>query len=360
MKLTRVEPSQVLVSPEQYQSISGILAKYNVSFKTINENVLADVLADEIDNSKLCVSSRLGTDCYRSHSEINNYIDDLQKRYPNRVHVNQVGVSYEKRELKTITITNGDGRANKKIIFVDAGMHAREWISPSVGLYVIQQLVENFTENKDLLKDYDWVIMPMINADGYEYTRADTKNRMWRKTRQPYEKCFGADPNRNFEYKFGFAGASAKECADDFKGPKPFSEPETGVLRDVLKSYKNRITFYLTLHSHGAYLIYPWGYDRVDAPTADELDDVAQAGYKAILANSGRKYKVGNAAKLMYPAAGASDDYAYSLGARISITMELPSGGLRGFDPPPKDIKKHVEESWVGIVAMANRVIEKY
>ncbi|KAL5277842.1 hypothetical protein ACFFRR_002836 [Megaselia abdita] len=140
-------------------------------------------------------------------------------------------------------------------------MHAREWISPSVGLYVIQQLVENFSENKNLLQNFDWVVMPMINADGYEYTRADTKNRMWRKTRKPYNKCFGVDPNRNFDFKFGYAGTSAKECDDTFKGPNPFSEPETAVLRDVLKSYKGRISFYLTLHSHGAYLIYPWGYD---------------------------------------------------------------------------------------------------
>lgn len=100
---------------------------------------------------------------------------------------------------------------------------------------------------------------------------------------------------------------------------------------------------------------------RVLAPNNDELQDVGQAGYDAIYAYSGRKYLVGNAAILMYPAAGASDDYAYARAdARISITMELPSGGKQGFDPPPSDIKPYVEESWIGIVAMANRVIAKY
>lgn len=88
---------------------------------------------------------------------------------------------------------------------------------------------------------------------------------------------------------------------------------------------------------------------------------MAQAGFDAIYNYSQREYQVGNAAILLYPAAGASDDYAYAVAdARIAITMELPSGGSRGFDPPPSDIKSYVEESWVGIVAMAKKVIEKY
>ncbi|KAL5277840.1 hypothetical protein ACFFRR_002834 [Megaselia abdita] len=361
LKLTRSDTSQVLVSPVEESRLRLVLAANKIAHKVVNNDVFADVLKDKEDNEIFCVKSRLGTDCYRSHEEINNYIEDLQSRFPSRVHVRHVGYSYERRDLKTILITNGDGVKNKKVIFVDAGMHAREWISPSTGLYVIQQLVENFEENKHLLEKYDWVVMPMINADGYEFTRSSPDNRMWRKTRQPYEDCIGVDPNRNSGFMFGYAGTSDNPCVDTFKGPYPFSEPEVAVLRDVLLSLKGRIDFYLTLHSHGAYIIYPWGYDYIDAPNVDELETVAQAGFNAIFKHSGRRYKVGNSAKLMYPAAGASDDYAYAeAGARISYTMELPSGGSRGFDPPPSDIKSYVEESWAGISAMAEKVIELY
>lgn len=263
IKLTKSE-AQVLVSPESHKVISSLLSKYGIGYKVVNNDVLADAIKESEENERFCTSSqeRMGTDCYRSHGEINNWLDELQAKYPQRVFVKQVGFSYERRPLKTITITNGDGRSGKKVIFVDAGMHAREWISPSTGIYVIQQLVENFEENKALLKDHDWIVMPMINADGYEYTRSDPKNRMWRKTRQPYKTCAGVDPNRNFDYMFGHAGTSTLSCMDTYRGPQPFSEPETSVLRDVLLSLKGRISFYLTLHSHGAYLIYPWGYDK--------------------------------------------------------------------------------------------------
>ena len=102
-------------------------------------------------------------------------------------------------------------------------------------------------------------------------------------------------------------------------------------------------------------------FRRILAPNDDELSEVAQAAFDAIKAYSGREYQIGNAAILLYPAAGASDDYAYAAAdARIAVTMELPSGGSTGFDPPPKDIKPYVEESWQGIVAMAKTVIAKY
>ena len=42
------------------------------------------------------------------------------------------------------------------------GIHAREWISPAVATYVIQQLVE-FPENDRLLANVDWYIMPVMN-----------------------------------------------------------------------------------------------------------------------------------------------------------------------------------------------------
>lgn len=360
LELTRFNKSKILISPEEEPKIKRILAAHNIVYKIINNDILADILKDTKDNEIFCVTARLGTDCYRSHDEINNYIEDLQKRFQQRVYVRNVGYSYERRLLKTITITNGDGIKNKKVIFVDAGMHAREWISPSTGIYVIQQLVENLEENKHLLEKYDWVVMPMINADGYEFTRSDPANPMWRKTRQPYGDCVGVDPNRNSGFMFGYSGTSDNPCYDTFKGPYPFSEPEVLILRDVLLSLKGKIDFYLTLHSFGAYLIYPWGYDVIDAPNVEELFAVGKAGFDAIFMHSGRRYSVGNSAELMYPAAGASDDYAYAEAeARISITMELPGGGT-GFDPPPSSIKSYVEESWIGIAAMAEKVIELY
>ncbi len=68
------------------------------------------------------------------------------------------------------------------------------------------QLVEKYSsgdaEVTALVQKYDWVILPVFNVDGYEYTH--TGYRLWRKTRSDRGSyCKGADPNRNWNYKWG-------------------------------------------------------------------------------------------------------------------------------------------------------------
>ncbi|EDW44298.1 GM22334, partial [Drosophila sechellia] len=79
------------------------------------------------------------------------------------------------RNLTTITISNGDGRKHKNVIFIDAGFHAREWLTHTAALNIIDKLVVIYEENKQLLVDYDGVILPLVNADGYTYSRSGKK-----------------------------------------------------------------------------------------------------------------------------------------------------------------------------------------
>jgi len=100
--------------------------------------------------------------------------------------------------------------------------------------------------------------LAQFNANVSLFT-ADT--RMWRKTRKPISSsCYGTDANRNFDFHWGEVGASSYSCADTFRGETAFSEPETQLVRDLLLSLSGRGKFYLTLHSYGNYLLYPWGW----------------------------------------------------------------------------------------------------
>jgi murein tripeptide amidase MpaA len=66
-----------------------------------------------------------------------------------------------------------------------AGMHAREWISTAVATYILNQLVEKNENYTRLLDITDWIIMPIANPDGYEFTH--TEDRLWRKTRSTHD-----------------------------------------------------------------------------------------------------------------------------------------------------------------------------
>ncbi|XP_030380076.1 carboxypeptidase B-like [Scaptodrosophila lebanonensis] len=359
------KPARVMVPPSMHVELEKILRQFHLQFELVNDDFGATLKRQQLENQsqRLIVprdqSRGVSFTAFLRHAEINAYLDELARTYPSRVTVQVAGKSYEGRDLKTITITNGDGNANKNVIFLDAGIHAREWIAPAGALYVIQQLVENFVSNAALLKNYDWVILPVVNPDGYEYTHTNT--RMWRKTRKPVtSSCYGTDGNRNFDYHWGEVGASTLSCADTYRGQSAFSEPETQIVRDLLLSLTGRGKFYLTLHSYGNYLLYPWGWTSELPSSWTDLDEVAKAGAAAIKSATGTAYTVGSSTNVLYAAAGGSDDYAFAVAKfPISITMELPAGGS-GFDPTTAQIKPFVEETWLGIKAMAEKVIQKY
>lgn len=277
----------------------------------------------------------------------------LAKDYPNVVTVETIGKSYENRDMNLVHISSGPRSPSKPIIFVDAGIHAREWIAPAVALYLINQLVEN-SANSNLLENLDWIILPSVNPDGYEFTWTD--DRLWRKTRSPGVVCAGCDPNRNFGYHWMEAGASSWECSETYAGKKAFSEVEAQHLRDFLANNKG-IKAYLTLHSYGQYLLYPWGYADILCDNWKELDDLGQNINAAISAVNGTTYTVGGSTQVLYAAAGASDDWAMG-GAGIDIvyTIELPGGGTYGFDLPAERIKDVAVETFEGFKVIADYV----
>jgi carboxypeptidase A2 len=261
-------------------------------------------------------------DRYYRHDEINKYLDNLQENSLLNpiVTVKTVGKSYEGRDIKTITITNGDGK-KKNSIFIDAGIHAREWIAPATALYLINQLVDPQSNYSKLLSEVDFVIMPVVNPDGYEYSH--TTERMWRKTRSKNEvSCVGTDGNRNFDYHWGEVGASPSSCSDTFRGKTPFSEVETQILRDTVMSIKDSCKFYLTLHSYGNYMLYPWGWTSDLPETWKEIDGISRVGADAIKAATGTKYTVGSSTNVLYAASGGSDDYMFAA-AKIPIAITV-------------------------------------
>ncbi|XP_067647211.1 carboxypeptidase B1-like [Eurosta solidaginis] len=256
--------TRVLVAPAVQAEFEATLNSSQVTYEIINENFGETVNTERAENNfyrslRAKAQRSISFSAYQRFAQIDAYLDELATAYPMRVTLQTIGKTYEERNMRTITISNGDGKPNKKVILLDAGIHAREWIAPAGALYVIQQLVENFAANAHLLENYDWVILPVVNPDGYEYSH--TRTRMWRKTRKPVTThCAGTDGNRNFDFHWGEIGASSSSCADVFMGVTAFSEPETKALRDLMLSLSGRAKFYLTLHSYGNYLLYPWGY----------------------------------------------------------------------------------------------------
>lgn len=88
------------------------------------------------------------------------------------------------------------------------------------------------------------------------------QDRLWRKNRRHTEgaECTGTDLNRNFEYQWMVAGATNNSCDQIYAGPEAFSEPEARAIRDWFLSHQDEnVKLYLTFHSYGEMILYPWG-----------------------------------------------------------------------------------------------------
>ncbi|VDM38993.1 unnamed protein product [Toxocara canis] len=132
---------------------------------------------------------------YHSFAEIINFMNALAVTYPDRVHVMPIGTSHEGRQIAMIKARClfQVGRPSRQIkpgIWIDGGIHAREWVSPAVVLYMIDQLVVHYDTDpqmRSFVNNLDWYIVPLLNPDGYEYSRSSThpEVRLWRKNRSP-------------------------------------------------------------------------------------------------------------------------------------------------------------------------------
>ncbi|XP_063585938.1 carboxypeptidase O-like [Penaeus indicus] len=213
------------------------------------------------------------------------------------------------------------GKRNKPMVLMEGGAHAREWISPAVATYLAQQLADS---GKSFLKRVTVILVPVLNPDGYEYSH--TTDRMWRKNRRANadSSCKGVDLNRNFDKAFGVpSGSSDDPCSPIYHGAEAFSEPETRALRDLANVFRKDLNIYMSLHSYGKFILYPWSYIYATAPTKQQLKGVAGKMRKHFKDNGYNGFQHGQSSSLLYKASGVSDDYMYSIGIDYAYTIEL-------------------------------------
>ncbi|KAF2348133.1 Peptidase M14 carboxypeptidase A, partial [Trinorchestia longiramus] len=243
--------------------------------------------------------------------------------------------------------------ADAPVIWLDCGVHAREWVSHATCMYVLDQLTSGYGVDSavtDLLSSYDVHVLPITNPDGYVYTWSD--ERLWRKNRVPYGLCYGADVNRNWDSNFGGEGSSDLPCADTYHGPSPFSEVESDALRATLESLGSRVKGVFSLHSYSQYWMYPYGFTEDLAADYEEMDRVAAIAVAALEAVHGTSYIYGNIADVIYVASGGSVDYTYNnFGIVYSYAVELRDTGTFGFLLPAVQIIPTAEEFLAGFLA---------
>ncbi len=297
---------------------------------------------------------------YHNYPEMVAAIDQAVADHPAIVKKFSIGKSYQGRELWAVKISdNVDTDEDEPEILFDGLHHAREHLSAEQALAVMRWLTAGYGVDARVTRLVDrretWIVL-MVNPDGGQYDLTGSPYRGWRKNRQPNSgtTAIGTDLNRNYDYRWACCGGSSGSPSSlTYRGPKPFSAPESKAMRDFIRSRvvggRQQITAGITFHTAGAQILWPYGYTTTDVPIDMTRDD------QAALAALGRRMADKNGytpmqSSSLYITDGDEIDYAYGRHRIFMYTFELyPSHSqvstIARFYPPDEVITRETERN---------------
>merc|ERR1712038_1420379 len=257
---------------------------------------------------------------YHSLEDMYTYLDYIEAEF-DFVTTEEIGQSGEGRPMRVAKICRGEC-GSKPAVWIDGGIHAREWVSPAATTWMLKELVENDADHSDLTEQLDWYFLPSANPDGYAFSR--DHNRMWRKTRSDNGgilHCKGVDANRNWGYHWNEGGSSNDKCSGTYHGPSAWSEVENVAISNFILGIKQEIIFYNSIHSYSQLILLPWGFQSQTPDDYDQMYELALRGGDALTAVHGKTYETGCIPCMLYIASGSSTDWAHGNG--INFTTRL-------------------------------------
>ncbi|KAL7881949.1 hypothetical protein AOLI_G00087980 [Acnodon oligacanthus] len=282
-------------------------------------------------------------------------MEQVVKDNPGVVTSEAYGKTFEGRDITflKISVANPDGR-QKKAVWMDCGIHAREWIAPAFCQWFVKEILQTYRTDekmKQIVQNLDFYVTPVLNIDGYTYTWINESTRLWRKSRSPPPAgctCHGVDLNRNFNANWGTVGVSTDCCSNTYCGQSPVSEKESQAVTEFVGNRTAEIICFLTIHSYGQQVLLPYGHPHVIAPNHGELMEVGLAAAKAMTAVHGMEYEAGTPPEILYDFSGSSQDWARLIGIPFSYTFELRDKAEFGFLLPEEQIQPACEEAYAG------------
>jgi hypothetical protein len=265
-------------------------------------------------------------------------------------------------------ISNGNiTQGNKPVFFLMANIHAREITTPEIAMRLLDKLLFSYGVDADstwMVDHHEIWVVPTANPDGHDivmlgatpaygnspfYQRKNANNDgnqdmiadcpVW-----PPNSAgqFGVDLNRNHTFDWGLSGSSNHPCHMTYRGVVAASEVEVSHLEALIRALipdqrgsllddvaaKDSQGFFITLHSFGNLILWPWGHLPSQAPNFEDLKAIGDR----LAFNNG--YASCQATSCLYATSGASDDWAYGELGIPAFTFEIGDD----FMPPYSEV----------------------
>ncbi len=309
---------------------------------------------------------------YHNYAEIVDTLLYLNTTYPDIVDVFRIGESWQGRTIYCVRLTSESQTQPKpKVLFVGYH-HSEEPISAELPLYFVVQAAIDYgtpdpvTRMIDLCEIY---VVVALNPDGFHlFEMNDFQHKNARPTDEDEDGLLDEDPPEdedgngfieylvnmttrmrirwegvdndsdeefgedwvggvNLNQNYGFAwnappsplSGSTDPRSPYYKGPAPFSEPETQALRDL--ALQHDFKYAISFHSGAEIIFYPWGYTREPPPDAEIFIEIGK-DLSTIIG-----YPYGQISTSMHTTvSGIFDDWMYGNRSVIAFTCEIFSG----------------------------------
>ena len=288
----------------------------------------------------------LGNDmgAYHTYDEMSEELQTLAAEYPAIARLHDLGVTWEGRHIWAIKVSDHPEleEADEPELLYIGNIHAREIITPEVVMHFLNHLLNNYETDaviRNLVQTRQFWLVPMMNPDGH--WQIEKGNRWWRKNRRPNpDSTYGVDLNRNFSYQWGYddIGSSGKTWSETYRGPAPFSEPESQAIRNLVRAH--HFVAAMSYHSYGRQWLFSWSYIAANTPHHDIFLELAgnmtrENGYQAGNVSMGAIYLVN----------GDTDDYFYGEQNEKEMILGFTPEIGEMFLPLEADIPKHLAET---------------
>lgn len=285
---------------------------------------------------------------YHSYDRVTSWTEFYTRAYPSTTTRFTLGRSAEGREIWAMKISdNPYVDEDEPEVLLTAGQHGREHLGTEMAMHLIDELGgRHNVRARSMVESLEIYIVPSVNPDGAEFDVATGSYVYWRKNRQPTPGSthIGTDLNRNWAWNWGCCGgSSASPDQDDYRGPAPFSAPETAALRDFVNSRvvggKQQIKASIDFHAFSERVMWPYGYTKSDTVPNLRADDERALRTIGTSMASTNGYLPQQASDL-YVHDGTIIDWLWGAHRIFAYTFEMypKTGGVEGFSPPDEVI----------------------
>ncbi|MBS1262781.1 MAG: Carboxypeptidase T [Calditrichaeota bacterium] len=323
-------------------------------------------------------------DSYHDLDETYDALYELEAQYPDVIKIDSVGHSQKDHEpILLVKISeNVHIDEDEPTVLIVGHIHGEEILGNEITLRVIEELASDMhPEFRYRRENLEMYFIPTMNPEGMKvvFGDPDDPDLIWgpdvtyRKNKRDnlgdgvfrYQVGWGNDTsgvdlNRNFALNF-FHGDTLFHLVDEtepydyYRGPGPFSEAETQVVRDL--HYDLQPLYGITFHSSrsGSFsekVFYPWDWNEGDelkmAPDQDVLDDVATSFAERISSLSGGTYiplrSAGRNAKM--------HDWTYAAAGWMNLECEV---GNQNIQPSEQIMEQVIEDVKPGVYYLLDR-----